>query len=320
MSTRDNLVVLPAGMCDTVTHPLAGLTLAALAQAKGLPVEELRSYGCRDGRRDGQARVVIPYCDEEGATLAVRYRLCLEKVAGQRDGRFCWRRGDKAQHLYGIDRLEAVRQAGWVLVVEGESDCWTGWHYGLPLLGVPGKATWKSPMARRLSCLEVYVWQEPEAEDFTERIGRDLPELKVIVAPAGIKDLSAAHLAGHDVAALLSELRAGARPLGVLLAEGRQAQLPELREAARVVLESEDPLAAVGAALVAMGYGGDLAPALVVYLALTGRVLAMRLGAMPVHLLLLGPPSAGSPTPCAWCWACCRRRPTTQSMPARRAS
>ena len=37
MSTRDNLVVLPAGMCDTVTPPLAGLTLAALARPKGYP-------------------------------------------------------------------------------------------------------------------------------------------------------------------------------------------------------------------------------------------------------------------------------------------
>jgi hypothetical protein len=42
-----------------------------------------------------------------------------------------------------------------------------------------------------------------------------------------------------------------------------------------------------------MGYGGDLNPPLITYLALTSRVLAMRDGAMPVHLLLLGQPSAG---------------------------
>ena len=95
-------------------------------------------------------RVQVPYVDESGAVVAVRYRLCLEKTPGQPDGRFRWRAGDKAQHLYGVARLSAARAAGWVLIVEGESDCWTGWHYGLPVVGVPGKTNWKSHMAEKL--------------------------------------------------------------------------------------------------------------------------------------------------------------------------
>ncbi|HZL06633.1 MAG TPA: hypothetical protein VFE45_14670 [Coriobacteriia bacterium] len=287
-----NVMPLPVDG-DTVTQSPSGLTLAALAEAKQLPIEELRAYGCRDMKRDGVSRVQIPYLTESGATLAVRYRLCLEKAAGQPDGRFRWRSGDKAQHLYGVARLEAARAVGWALIVEGESDSWTGWHYGLPVVGVPGKSNWKSHMAEKLAGLEVYIWQEPGAEDFSERIGRDLPQAKVIVAPANVKDISEAHLAGHDVAALLKGLRQSARPFGALLEDRRHAQLPELGHAARAVLESDDPLQAVGAALTAMGYGGDLVPALIVYLALSGRVLAMRLGTMPVHLLLLGPSSAG---------------------------
>jgi hypothetical protein len=298
---------------DTVTHPRVGLTLADLAEAKRLTREELGSWGCRELHRDGAARVAIPYLDEDGVTVAVRYRLCAHKDPGQRDGRFCWRRGDKAQHLYGIDRLQAAREAGWVLVVEGESDCWTGWHYGLPVVGVPGKATWKGHMAKALSGLEVYVWQEPGAEDFAERIACDLPEIRVIVAPAGLKDVSEAHLAGRNLVELLEVLRATALPYAAIAAQRREERLPRLRADARELLEADDPLAAVGEALRGLGYGGDLAPALVVYLAVSGRVLAMRRGAMPVH------PRRASPTPWASFWPSCRPRPTTRSMPPRRA-
>lgn len=293
MSEGDKILPSPPVSPDTVTHPAAGLTMATLAEAKQLPVEELSTYGCRDMRRDGVARLAIPYLDEDGTTVAVRYRLCLEKVPGQRDGRFLWRRGDKAQHLYGSDRLQAAREAGWVLLVEGESDCWTGWHYELPVLGVPGKTNWKPRMAEKLAGLEVYVWQEPDAEDFSERIGRDLPDIQVIVAPECLKDISEAHVAGHDIAKLLEELRLAALPFAAIRAQRREEQLPQLRAAARDVLAAADSLEVVRSALCSLGYGGDPAPAMVVYLAVSGRVLAMRRGTMPVHLLILGPPSAG---------------------------
>lgn len=43
----------------------------------------------------------------------------------------------------------------------------------------------------------------------------------------------------------------------------------------------------------ALGYGGDLRPALLTYLAMTSRVLATDTGSLPVHLLLLGSASSG---------------------------
>jgi hypothetical protein len=293
MSEDGKVIAFPSGNRDTVTHPEAGLTLEVLAQAKLLPVEELRSYGCRDARRDGVSRVQIPYLDEQGMTKAVRYRWALAKIPGQADGRFLWRRGDKAQHLYGLDRLQTAREVGWVLLVEGESDCWTGWHYDLPIVGVPGKSTWKSHMAAKLTGLEVYVWQEPDAEDFAERIGSDLPQIKVIVAPEGLKDISDAHVAGYDVTQLVEQLRLTALPFTGIRAQRRDEQLPRLCAAARDILAVADPLEAVRDALLGLGYGGDPTPAIVVYLAASGRVLAMRRGTMPVHLLILGPPSAG---------------------------
>ena len=138
----------------------------------------------------------------------MRYRKALNG-----ESRFEWRRGDKVQ-LYGLARLFAARGLGWVLVVEGESDAWTAWHYGIPCIGVPGKAQWKGERgrawARQLGGVQTYIWQEPDAEIFSESISRDIPDAQIIVAPDVFKDISVAHLAGVDVAQLIEDLRTAA--------------------------------------------------------------------------------------------------------------
>ena len=58
-------------------------------------------------------------------------------------------------------------------------------------------------------------------------------------------------------------------------------------------LVGDDPLELVASEIRNRGYGGDIRPVKIVYLAATSRVLAMRAGAMPVHLLLLGSASSG---------------------------
>ena len=278
-------------MSETAKHSPAGLTLDALCAAKKVPLELLQELGCRDYQRNGRSVVSIPYVDDEGRTVAVRYRKAL---AGE--SRFEWRRGDKVQ-LYGVARLFAARGLGWVLIVEGESDAWTAWHHGIPCVGVPGKAQWKGERgrawARQLEGLSVYVWQEPDAEIFSESIARDIPDAKIIVAPDAIKDISEAHLAGTGVARLIEQLRATAVPASEIRREYLNQRQRELEVEAREVLEADDPLELIGRAIVESGYGGDLQTALVTYVAATGRVLAMRRGSMPVHLMLIGPPSAG---------------------------
>ena len=66
-----------------------------------------------------------------------------------------------------------------------------------------------------------------------------------------------------------------------------------LEEQAAAVLNTDDPLHLVGIQIKSQGYGGDLKAPLIVYLAFTSRLLKMRTGSMPVHLLLHGPASAG---------------------------
>jgi putative DNA primase/helicase len=105
--------------------------------------------------------VRIPYRNENGEEAAVRFRVALEK-SEEGDDRFRWRAGDKAM-LYGLWRLEKIRKAGWVVLVEGESDTQTLWYHGIPALGIPGVDTWKKEWAGYLDGIEkIYVVVEPD--------------------------------------------------------------------------------------------------------------------------------------------------------------
>lgn len=269
-----------------------GVTLEALAAHFHLLVSELEANGCRTRKHDGKPAVAIPYLDPSGSqTLAVQYRTALRRNPAGPDDRFRFRSGDRAQHLYGLNRLELAR-TGWILVVEGASDCWVAWHYGLPAVGVPGKGNWKSVMVPHLAGLAVFVWCEPDAEDFIERIARDIPTVRVIFAPDGIKDIAQAHVDGLDVPTLLDKLRTEAVPFADIECARRENQAGELRAAAAEVLATDDPLRLIRDALAA-NYGGDLKAPLLLYLAATTRLLALRPGSMPCHVLVLGPASVG---------------------------
>lgn len=261
-----------------------GISLAALAAAKKIPLEFLTQLGCSDAPGPS---VRIPYQDADGSVVAVRYRMAL---AG---ARFRWRKGDHVVP-YGLERLGDARAAGWLLLVEGESDCWTAWYLGLPALGIPGKATWQPAWASYVADIpEIYLWQEPDAEDLVERAACDLPDVRVIVAPPGIKDISLAHVRGDDVVALLKRLKAGARPARELLEERADRRRREMYEAATSVLAHPDPIELVKAEIHAQGYGGDLGAPMLGYLAATSRILKPRHGSMPAHALFKGPSSSG---------------------------
>ena len=160
-------------------HP-RGLTLADLASAKRLPVESLKKWGVSNINYKGWPAVYIPYRDLEGKDTD-RFRLNLKT-----EPRAIWRKGSKTL-LYGLWRLPEFRQGGEILLVEGETDCWTLWEYGIPALGLPGKATFKNSWAAHLKGYKVYAWIEPDAPELPDKLARHIPGLLVIKAPAGIK-------------------------------------------------------------------------------------------------------------------------------------
>lgn len=190
-----------------------GLTLADYARAKHLSPECLAQWGVTEHNNGRGPYLAIPYRDASGRVVAERRRFALRR--GQRDQRFAWRTGDKPL-LYGLWRLAEFQAAGdWVLLVEGESDCHAAWKCGLPVLGVPGAQAWRPEWAEHLRGFStIYAWQEPDrgGEAFVRSIAASIPNLRVLRPPAGIKDLSEALILGHDLRALIEQLRAQAAP------------------------------------------------------------------------------------------------------------
>lgn len=186
-----------------------GVTLADYASAKRLDPALLAEWGVTQHDNGRGPYLAIPYRDASGRVVAERRRYTLRK--GKRDNRFAWRSGDTPA-LYGLWRLSDIRAQGWVLLVEGESDCHTAWSYDLPALGVPGAQAWRPEWAEHLRGLQVFAWQEPDrgGEAFVRSIAANVPDLRVLRPPEGVKDLSDAHLLGHDVRALVAQLKASA--------------------------------------------------------------------------------------------------------------
>lgn len=143
------------------TATLQPCNLGNYARAKGLPVDFLKGSGLSDFTYMGEPAVRIPYRNLDGSETAIRFRTALAKTE-DRDDRFRWRKGDKAM-LYGLERLEGIKAAGYVILVEGESDAQTLWYHGFPALGIPGANNWKPQWAEHLDGLtRIYVVKEPD--------------------------------------------------------------------------------------------------------------------------------------------------------------
>ena len=108
-------------------RPEGALSVAALAKAKKLPTPFLVQLGLCDLPAD--RAVGIPYYDETGAPLMMKRRTALKA----KEGSF-WPKSVPVC-AYGRWRIHEAAKNGVLIVVEGESDCWTLWHHGLPALG-----------------------------------------------------------------------------------------------------------------------------------------------------------------------------------------
>jgi hypothetical protein len=142
-----------------------GCTLEAYAASKNLPLGFLTSddVALEDGtcyvRALGREvpAVEIPYADHNGEQVATRYR-----ISPGGDDKFRWEKGSKTT-LYGLHKLEEAHDAGYVLLVEGESDTHTAWYRGLPAVGVPGADNWRDEWAEQLNGIpKIFVVVEPD--------------------------------------------------------------------------------------------------------------------------------------------------------------
>jgi hypothetical protein len=143
---------------QTNQEALRACTLEAYSEAKGLPLEFLRSIHLEDAKYAGRPAIRMPYVDVDGEEQAVRYRIALDG-----EDKFRWKKRSKLC-LYGLPRLRAALERGFAVLVEGESCAQTLWLHDFPALGLPGAANWRDD--RDLSAVEgldtLYVVIEPD--------------------------------------------------------------------------------------------------------------------------------------------------------------
>lgn len=135
-------------------------TIETLAQAKKLPIEFLRSFGL-ENRSQG---VCIPYrLADKSPARRHRIRAFLEHLRGEREKWCYWTPGPGEVEPYGLWRLAEARKAGFLMLAEGESDCWTLWFHGFPALGIPGADMAATLKGEHLAGIaKVFITQETD--------------------------------------------------------------------------------------------------------------------------------------------------------------
>ncbi|NLG50145.1 MAG: hypothetical protein GX552_08565, partial [Chloroflexi bacterium] len=268
---------------DNVPPP-PSCTLEDYAAAKHLPPEFLQGLGLETIYLKGRPALKLPYLNSEGAEWYVRFRLCLSG-----ENRFRWRSGSKVSP-YGLWRLDKARKAGYIFLVEGESDAQTLWYHNLPALGIPGADTFKPEWAEYLTGLTVYAWQEPDqgGKTFIEKVGEPVPDVRIITPPDGRKDVSECHILGDDVPAVMQELMAHTRTYRQMQAEKLSQQAEEAKKQAEELLHCPNILGQFGTLCQRLGLVGEIRNAKLLYLAHTSRLLDK-----PVSVGVKGPSSGG---------------------------
>lgn len=132
-------------------------TLTEYSFQKKIPVEWLEE-NCRlsDGKdRDGTTYLKEPYYNEdlEEATFRKRYS----------NKEFKWKYGSSGKiPMYGEWKLPYIQKAGYVILVEGESDSQTLWYLNYSALGIPGANLFKPEFIQKLQGLKIYIHVEPD--------------------------------------------------------------------------------------------------------------------------------------------------------------
>ncbi len=132
------------------------ISVATLAADKGLPPEFLRKFA---KKIPGKPVLKIIYKLEDG-TLAPRQRLRTTLSAGEGSR---WTKGQGKPVPYGLWRREEAQEAGYLVLVEGESDSWTLWFHEIPGLGIPGANMTRALHAEHVRDIEkVFIIREPD--------------------------------------------------------------------------------------------------------------------------------------------------------------
>lgn len=137
---------------------IKGYSLSQYAFEKRLPEEWLKDE-CKiktvHDRYYDVDYMKVPYMDEQGIEVTYRKRFANKE--------FRWKKGSTGKiGLYGEWKMKQIRSAGYVILVEGESDTQSLWCMELSALGVAGASMFKAAQAALLQDLKVYIHQEKD--------------------------------------------------------------------------------------------------------------------------------------------------------------
>lgn len=266
----------------------APATLENYAEMVKLPVEFLDRHGLKTIHYGGRPAVRMPYLDRAGSEEScIRFRVALEGKPKVKT-----RRGDK-HCLYGLWKLDEARDAGYVLLVEGESDTQTAWYHGEPAAGIPGANGWKSEWAADLDAVErIYLVVEDEAGEACWQKLAATPELQERLYRVELddaKDVSELHRQDpNGFGQRIKDARRGATAW-LDIAESEAAEQSRKAWAMCADLaESADILAEFVVDLERCRVIGERKNAKLLYLAMTSRLLDK-----PISVAVKGPSSGG---------------------------
>jgi hypothetical protein len=140
---------------------------------------------------------------------AIQHRVGLT----DKKNRFRWQVGSEAsaKELYGVEWLRDIDNT--LLVVEGTTDVAAALLLRVPVVGLPGTGTWSRKTgptwAKELEGHDIVLWQEPgeAGQKLVDSVAQDIPDLRVIQAPPGIKDIcELLEQAGDGAGEMLREL------------------------------------------------------------------------------------------------------------------
>ena len=276
----------PNPKVNSATPQHLGCTLSDYAEAKHLSIEFLRKLGLSDLSYMGSRAVRIPYRDESGSEISVRFRLAMT------GNRFRWRKRSRPI-LYGLWKLADARSEGKVVLVEGESDCHTLWTHGIPACGLPGANSWKNDWSHFFEGIGmIFVVVEPDSggSTFLSHLSRSpLTDRIRLVRLGEDKDPSELYMSDPEHFAerwdlAVRESVPWTTHVEELRAERRHdawIQCKQLANRSRI-------LDTFAAALADNGVVGEDRLAKLTYLSLTSRLFDR-----PVSLTVKGPSSAG---------------------------
>lgn len=140
------------------------VTAAELAEVKGLSFEYLASLDITDSPMGAR----ISYYTERLAAARTRVRRGLKGTSSY----WCPYEESRVIVPYGLWHLPMWRAGRTLYFVEGESDCWVGWHYALPVLGFPGKGTPENLLRRNPTILDGIerIFVVEETDDYESKV------------------------------------------------------------------------------------------------------------------------------------------------------